>query len=396
MFSILQMQTAVGAHAGAGSEIKQHGGCFFAHGIIKAQHFLSGSVSARSQSQSLTPECTEDASPSVPSICDSPRHHPADRRPCGRVDAADTEHVLLENSMMWDPARRSSSDSMRAACEENLVSTSVEHADDTAVRSPVSSVVQTFARVQLESVGGVSSLMSRPARCNSAAALKRSRSGLSNRLPSLVELPMEEDAGISHSSRTSSIGSPNADMQGTKSVSLPGIWGRCSLTQEISAGGCDAGSNFSLSSPGAVHGNLAGHQARGDAHDATSSTAITDALARASHSAPMLSLVRAALCKAAFGQGLKHLSAADGFSQSPSLVSSTNSAELGSESNALGRMERSDQKRHGSQVLMQVLEAADADSRRQWLQLVSQRGLLHGCGGLSKHLSSALFNSLRW
>jgi hypothetical protein len=369
-------------HAGVGAEIKQHGGCFFAQGVIKAQHYIPGSLS---QSPSAT---AEDASPSALSQSISPRR--SDDGRYSRLDAADTEHVLLQSPLMWHPARQVRDDPAGAGSEENSEAPS-ESAKDPE-RVPVSSVLKTLARVHLET-GGASSSVALPsratARCNGASAPKRSRSGLSTCLPSLVELPMEEDAGISLSNgSTPSFGSPfGAHMHGSKSVSLPGICSRSSLTADYGASGCDAGSNFSLSSPGAVHGNLGVTGAPATAEDraATAGTGITEALSHASRSAPMLSLVRAALCKAKFGQGLKHLSAGGSHSQCLQATASQ-------EEDSLNTKEETNRKRHGSQLLMQALEAAEADSRVKWLQLVAERGLTPGCEGFSKRMSSALLS----
>ena len=357
------------ACADTGTEVKQHGGGFFSQGIASAQTLLSSGSETRSLSASVhASQATSDAASSP--VVVSPMKDQA------KMDAADTEHVLLGGRMMWDPSAALVS-SPEGSADGGVSGRIFAAPQGNASSDAASPVARVVARLQLEPNGNAAAALANARACGTGAAHsmapKRSRSGLSNRLPSLVELPMEEDEAERVGGGCAGGRGTQFDMRETKSVSVPGGWTR-SVTEEAAArGGAGPGrGQYSSSSPGlAVRSDLGGQGGHRCSADASSSgehdnAALVLALARAARNAPMLSLVRAAMCKAAFGQGFAHLS------QPAAPVAPAGDAPRAQRRSS--DSDRADAKRHGSQVLMEALEAQQASARQRWLQVMSDRG----------------------
>jgi hypothetical protein len=293
------------------------------------------------------------------------------------LDAADTEHVLLPNTRIWHPSCLQRGGS----AAERLIGQTAQQAQ--AVEDAALVPGTRRVRVLRRSFSEGKSELAFPPQQQQASTVKRSRSGLNNRLPSLVELPVAEAAGCC----------------GSKSVSMPGGWEAAAMVDGNSAARAanmaQGVGRFSSSSPGtAAMTGIVAAGAEGGAHAAgLPGEALIASLDRARRSPCALALVRAAMCTAVFGAGLSHLSSQHSLapegspdareaSPSPSPQSLRMSPEA-REHLARARLDarqEGEQQRHGSQALMQILETRGADSRTEWLQLMQRKGAPSGSG----------------
>jgi hypothetical protein len=422
--------------ADVGTEVKQHGSSFFSSHTIKA-HCLPGLQTSTpgstwADSRALSAEFADERVNNDSALTESPRNGALDSPHA--IDAADTEYLLLGTSMIWDPSHVSSPDPSEPFAKDPPNNANVSGSWP-FVRAVASKHVEAERG---DTVMDMFSSQRLPVGTSSAASIKRTRSGLSSYLPSLVEHdaaeaacalwhPSDSMSGSAHSHERRSCRGGNSCAAlpfSSASASVPG----CSLPGEVSEETAARpvpldgpyASHFSSSSPGEPLRAMVAHQLgtpSGLWHSSGSSRgapgkAIVHALDRSGGAETLLGLVRTAMCKAAFGQGLSHLVAPDNISAavsgccSPSrsylrpnerlsTVGASANVDIPSRSfdtqmsvpahdslpcqpsagTSHTATDDDETKRHGSQALMTLLELSHSDSRHEWLQLMSLQRL---------------------
>lgn len=323
-----------------------------------------------------------------------------------QLDAADTVHVLLKNQMMWDPSSHPGAAPLPqpvGGCERadpcdpcvSQISSGTGPGSSSFTRvvprhAAEAPLITPFRDVQRASDDGTAAVCRSPGSSNPG---KRTRSGLSQRLPSLVELPGAEarcalqDSGVEldcASARDSLDGTIHAHT----SVSLPSR-GPLPTTDSAAARPVAGGlSGYSSSSPGAA----ASLQDTGAAVGAEEpllqpGIVISTALARLQYAAPALARVRATVTRAASGTQPAHGQAAaaapwPGTGPSEAVVSGT------------GRTSE-EQKQRGSESVMQLLQTSNDHDRERWRSRLLNRkasctGLLRASNGsIATHICAA-------
>eukprot|EP00892_Ulva_mutabilis_P007139 jgi/Ulvmu1/4798/UM020_0083.1 len=377
-------EAAVWARTDSGSETKQHGGALFARAKVSAgSHSHSAPLFKRESSSSG--ECTCVAPDGgLQSVASTPQRE---------LDAADTEHVLLQNPMIWNPSSHPAAPNLplpvvqRAEMGQPLPHVPGGPSPAGAwftrvVPRPQGDPlpVTPFWDMQRGSDDGAAP--GRPTGNSSAA--KRSRSGLSQRLPSLVELPgaearcaaqhadLELDCASARDSLDGTLGAPGV-------LSLPGQARQAMpyAAEPAALGGVDVG-----------HGRTADAQHKGDAaasgDDADGSgpgmppgMRISTALARLRYAAPVLARVRSTVLHAATGRA-----EAAGQPQ-PDVTHRVADAEATAvpHDREVRRGQRSlgEQKQRGGLSVMQLLQHSRDHDRERWRgRLLSRKASYSG------------------
>lgn len=288
--------------------------------------------------------------------------------PAGILDAADTVHVLLQSPMMWDPGSHPGAAPLpQSVCRRTDASLSVSHVASgtgpgsssftrVVPRQPAEpSLVLPFRDVQRASEDGGSAACRSPGGSNPA---KRTRSGLSQRLPSLVELPGAEarcalqdaDVELDCASARDSL---DGTIQAHTSTSLPGRGvlpvADCATVRPVPGGL----SRFQSSSPGSERGlqDACEAEAGGEAVRKPG-LMISTALARLQYAAPALARVRSTVLFAASGQ--------------PTAAVQQPHGDVGVESASARGCTAEEQKQRGSLSVMQLLQTSKDNDRERW------------------------------
>lgn len=379
------------ACADSGSETKQHGGALFA----------SASMAPGSQSRSA-PLFKRDSSSSGECACAAPDVglQSVASMPPRDLDAADTVHVLLQNPMMWDPSSHPGASQLPPPAVQRTemlslaqVSTGTVSAGSSFTRvgprhAVEPTVVTPFWDVQRGSDDGAAPCRS----AGNSSAAKRSRSGLSQRLPSLVELPGAEarcaaqdaDLELDCASARDSLDGTLGQLQAQ--ASLPGQAPLAQLTGEPGAER-SPGSGQVLSTP-ASYAADSHAQAGMDADVDIGETIvppgmrISTALARLRYAAPVLARVRSTVLHAATGRP----EAAPQPEQVvvPRVADAEVAAAAPHEAEEWrGRRASGEQKQRGGLSVMQLLQHSKDHDRERWRRRLLSRKASYS--GLLRH-----------
>lgn len=310
------------------------------------------------------------------------------------LDAADTEHVLLQSTMMWDSSSHPGAAPLPLPVVQRAEMSHVaqvshgtapagswftrvgpRHAAEAPLLTP-------FRDVQRASEDGSSTCRS-PRHSNTA---KRSRSGLSQRLPSLVELPGAEarcaapdvDLELDCASARDSLDGTLGQIQA--SVSLPGQAVE-PMTEVAAARMAHAGlSQFSSSSPGiGVHAHRAGAEQDAGEVFVPPGMMISTALARLRYAAPALARVRSTVLHAATGR-LQVMARPEDY-----VSPQTKASAIVPHDAVEGTGERvsGEQKQRGGLSVMQLLQHSKDHDRELWRQRLLTRK--SSCSGMLQH-----------
>ena len=346
---------SVSARADTGSEVKQHGGAFFAKTMSTPQ-LHSHSATGLDTMDDVSQMSQESQDPATPGGNSSSTNGNNAMR-C--LDAADTEHILLSCPLMWRnssdrniqaqlwPAQGisppSAAHQMAAAASSNIFSRAVARSPLEASSAPQAGGHWLSPTSRFSEEGLNHSPVDR-------MCAKRTRSGLSLsvRLPSLVELPGAEARcaaqDISHAG------------------SAPAY--HVAMVDLATARAAHAGlSQFSLSSPGDTLGaaNSAGNHAEeaGKGGQVSAGESLAIAIAATKFSTPVLTRIRQSVtCGKRDTQSSAELtpSAANDMEQVATVRAPEGSSRV------------SDQKQRGGRKVLQLLESTQESMRSKWHQ----------------------------
>lgn len=374
--------------AECGSETKQHGGALFARAK------LGQGTQSRSAPLLKQDSCSsaEGASPVTQSAALSELSGPP-----GQLDAADTVHVLLHNPMMWDPSSHPGAVPLPqpvgrradAAPSVTQMSSGPGPAGSSFTRvaswqAVDASLVTPFRDVQRASEDGSSAVCRSPGGSNPA---KRTRSGLSQRLPSLVELPGAEARCAAQDidmelDCTSARDSLDGMIQAHTAASLPGRGCSVPMTDFAVARPAQGGlSCVSSSSPGvgpSLHDTGAGSL---EEPVMPPGLMIYTALARLQYAAPALARVRSTVLRGATGR-----LAAEARHASEHVEACRDSVKVDACASS-GRISE-EQKQRGSLSVMQLLQTSKDNDRERWRSRLLNRKA--SCSGMMRTSNAAI------
>lgn len=367
--------------ADTGSEVKQHGGAFFAKTMSTPllHNHSATALDVMDDSRRFSEE-SQEVGGNSPGGNSSATGNTTTRS----LDAADTEHILLSCPLMWRKNSERNGQAQAGNVQGQTPCAAPQHMYTTSSTAHVFS--RAVARSPLEASSGLACrdwLTHNPRLSEEVLphspvdrmCAKRTRSGLSVRLPSLVELPGAEarcaaqdaspDGGSGHAHHRSYCHAGSAPV----SV-LPGA--HIDMAELAAARSAHAGlSQFSMSSPDGVLGapELMGNsveEATGDAKFSAGET-LAVAIAAAKFSTPVLTRIRqSVVC----GERDTQSSA----EPAPTPDSTGQGPAQGVAMGVQGRPCVSDQKQRGGLKVLQLLETTQEDMRTKWLQqLLCQR-----------------------